>query len=377
MEGIQRRGPAGLGSIVLIAAFWIAAAGSAAADEVTAKGTALQGKVTGLGASGVTFEPEYGKGSLDIKWEDITEISTEGNFHVLHSEDQAIAGRIQGLRDGKLLVGDTPDTATGVDIESIFMGVALTDDVPSFQDRVRAYWRYWDGHFDLGFNAQQATTDTIGFLVDFGTVRTKDPWKFTLGAGYRYSTQNKKEKVTVGSSTFTDHTKSRIEDLAYGLVRGDYLITERVYTFASGDATYDSIQELSIRAVPQAGVGYVIYKEKVDETTNNFLQAEVGGGWVYEKYFGGDDRDYFTIIFGALAEYHLPYGAVLGWKFAFLPAVDDFTGDYLVRNDAYLGVPIFGPISAKLGLRDAYDSTPAPGTDKNSLYFTAGLSLGW
>jgi hypothetical protein len=107
---------------------------------------------------------------------------------------------------------------------------------------------------------------------------------------------------------------------------------------------------------------------------------------VYEKYFCFtdstgrhicDDDDYFTIIFGFLTEYHLPYGAVVGWKFAFLPAVDDFTGDYLMRNDAYLSLPIVGPISAKLGLRDEYDSTPAAGTDKNSLYFTAGLSLGW
>jgi hypothetical protein len=269
--------------------------------------------------------------------------------------------------------------------------VAIGDGGLSFQDRMRSYWRYWDGHFDAAFNVSQATTDTLGFLVDFGTVRTKDPWKFTFGAGYRYANQEKKEKVTVtnpdgSTSTFTDHTKSRTEDLAYGLVRGDYLITERVYTYASGDATYDSIQELSIRAVPQAGVGYIIYKEKLDEETFNFLQAEVGGGWVYEKYFcftdsAGrhicDDDDYFTIIFGALAEYHLPYGAVFGWKFAFLPAVDDFTGDYLVRNDAYLSLPIIGPISGKIGLRDEYDSTPAPDTDKNSLYFTAGLSLGW
>ena len=388
MQGMLRRGLSKLGSSVLIALLSVAvAAGSAAADEVTSKDTVLHGKVTGLSASGITFEPEYGKGSLAIKWEDVTDVRTEGAFHVLHGEDEAIAGKIQGLRDGQVLIGDTPETATGIDIESIYMGVGITDGGPSFQDRVRSYWRYWDGHLDLGFNVQQATTDTIGFLVDFGTVRTNDPWKFTFGAGYRYSTQEKKEKVTVGGNTFTDHTRSRNEDLAYGVARADYLFTPRFYGYASGDATYDSIQELSIRAVPQAGVGYVLYKEEVSEDTFNFFQAEIGGGWVYEKYFCFtdsttgqhvcDDDDYFTIIFGFLTEYHLPYGAVFGWKFAFLPAVDDFTGDYLMRNDGYLTLPIVGPISAKLGLRDEYDSTPAAGTDKNSLYFLAGLSVGW
>ncbi len=41
------------------------------ADEVTSKGTVLHGKVTSLSSAGITFAPEYGKGSLDIKWENI------------------------------------------------------------------------------------------------------------------------------------------------------------------------------------------------------------------------------------------------------------------------------------------------------------------
>src|SRR5262245_21527974 len=115
MQGMLRRGLSKLGFTVLVALLSVAVAGGgAAADEVSSKGTVLHGKVTGLSGDGITFEPEYGKGSLAIKWEDVTDVTTEGSFHVLHSEDQEIAGRIQGLRDGKLLIGDTPETATGI-----------------------------------------------------------------------------------------------------------------------------------------------------------------------------------------------------------------------------------------------------------------------
>jgi hypothetical protein len=365
MRSVLRRGLSVVGSVVTLASLVVATAGSAAADEVTVKGTVLSGKVTGFSSSSVTLEPEYGKGEIAIDWEDVEDIRTEGVFHVLHSDDQATVGQLQGVSDGKVLVGASPEAATGVDLESVFLGVAIDEGGLTFADRMRSYWRYWDGHFDAGFNLQEATTDTLGFLFLFETTRTNYPTKLTLGAGYRYGTQKAKGEE-----------ESRIEDTAFGLIRGDYNFTPRVYGFASGDVTYDSIQELSIRGVPKAGVGYVLCERRIDDTTRDFLQAEVGGGWVYEKFFGGEDDSYFTIVFGALAEYHLPYGAVFGWKLDYLPAVDDF-GNFLLRNDAFLTVPIVGPINGKLGLRDEYDSEPAEDVDKNSLYFIAGLSLVW
>jgi Protein of unknown function, DUF481 len=378
VEGLRGRLP-GLGSSVLLAIVAVGIlAGTAAADEITSKGTVLRGKVTGLSSGGVTFEPEYGKGSLEIKWEDIEDIKSDGAFQVFHGEDLETVGAVQGTSDGALLIGASPEAAVRIDIASVFLGVPIGPQGVGFPDRMRSYWRYWDGHFDVAFNLQQATTDTTGFLLAFETVRTKDPTKLTLGASYRYSTQKNKEKKTdAQGNTFTDTTKNTIEDQALGLVRGDYSFTPRIYGFASGDATYDGIQELSIRGVPKIGAGYVLWEEKLDGTKRNFLQAEAGGGWVYERYFGGDTNNYFAVIFGALASYNLPYGSIFDWKLDYLPAVDDFTGDYLLRTEAGLSVPIMAPISAKLGLRDEYDSTPAANADRNSLYVIAGLSLVW
>jgi hypothetical protein len=334
---------------------------AALADEVTWKGTVLHGKITGVGGAGITFEPEYGKGALTITWENIENVRTDAPFQVLYGDDQEIDAPLQGLSAGKLAVG-----AAAIDVATIRSGVPLGAGGPSCSDRLRSAWRYWDGHFDVGLNVQQSTTDTTGFLLGFGTVRTKDPTKFTLGASYRYGTEKQQGQ-----------SKSTTQDELLGLIREDYSFTPRIYGYASGDATYDGIQRLSIRGVPKAGVGYVFWEDKLDADRRNFLQGEVGPAWVYEKYFGGADRDYYAVAFGALAGYYLPYGAHFDWRLDYLPAVDNFTTDYLLRSETGLTVPLMDPVSAKFLLRDEYNNQPAPDAKRNSLFLTFGLSIGW
>lgn len=260
--------------------------------------------------------------------------------------------------------------AAAVDVKTLHSGVPIGAGGPSFSDRMRSAWRYWDGSFDAAVNVQQATTDTTGFLLGFSTVRTKDPTKLTLGAAYRYSTEKKSGE---GSST--------IQDQAAGLVRGDYSFTPRIYGFGSGDATYDAIQKLSIRGVPKLGAGYVVWEDKLDEDTRNFLQVEAGPAYVYERYFTSAtpprDRDYFAVAFGALARYYLPYGAHADWRVDYLPAVNDFTGQYLLRNAFGLTLPLIDPVSAKFSLLDEYNNQPAADAKRNSLYLAFGLSIGW
>ena len=331
------------------------------ADEVTSKGTVLRGKVSALSGAGITFAPEYGTGTLAIKWENIENVKTDAPFQVLYGDGEESDAPLQGFSNGQLLVG-----ATTVDVATIHSGQPIGAGGLSFNDRMRSAWRYWDGNFDVGLNVQQSTTDTTGFLLGFQTVRTHDPTKFTLAASYRYGTQKK-----------TGEAESRTQDELLGLIREDYSFTPRVYGFASGDATYDGIQRLSIRGVPKVGIGYVFWQEKLDEARRNFLQGEVGPAWVYERYFGGFDRDYYAIAFGALAGYYLPYGAHFDWRLDYLPAVDNFTKDYLLRTEAALLAPLIDPISAKFVVRDEYNNQPAAGTKRNSLFLTLGLSLVW
>ncbi len=366
-------------SALAVAALAAVHVAGALADEVTSKDTVLRGKITGVTGTGITFEPEYGKGAITIKWENIQDLKSDVPFQILHGDNEEADQPLLGLAsDGKLLVGATAATATAIDVTTIFVGIPIGPEGPSFEDRMRSAWRYWDGNFDLGFNLQRATTNTSGFTLGFKTSRTKAPTHFSIGADYRYSTEEKRGEP-----------KTTIQDQFFGFVREQYDFYSPFYAFASGDATYDAIQRLSIRGVPKLGVGCIFWEEQLDETTRNFFQGEVGGGWVYEKYFSvpafppaphptrTPTNDYFAIAFGLLAGYYLPYGAHWDFKLDYLPAVDDFTGDYLLRGETSLTVPVISVVAAKFSLIDVYDSTPATDTAPNSLYLTVGFSLLW
>jgi hypothetical protein len=172
---------------------------------------------------------------------------------------------LQGLRDGKLLVGASAESAAEIDTATLESATPVGEGGPSFKDRMRSTWRYWDGNFDLGFNLQRATTDTTGVAVAFKTTRSKAPTRLTFSAAYRYA----KEKPQ-------DEDEHTTQDQALGLIRGEYDFTKRFFGFASIDALYDAIQDLSIRAVPKAGVGYVLWEQQIDADRRNFLSADIG-----------------------------------------------------------------------------------------------------
>ncbi|MGH7789288.1 MAG: DUF481 domain-containing protein [Candidatus Binatia bacterium] len=345
-------------------------------DTVTSKGTVLRGKITAISSAGLTFEPEYGKGSIAIKWEAVEDLSTSGRFQVLYGDGEELYAPLAGFSNSTLYVGPQVEGASMIAVDTIHSGVPIGDE-PSFLDRTRSYWRYWDGSLDFALNVQQATTNTTGFLLGFHTVRRNNPTRLFLDADYRYSTQEK-----------NDEDKTTIEDRAFGAARGEYDFTPRFYGYGSGDATYDAIQKLSIRAIPKAGLGYVFWEDQLDDDRRDFLSGDVGGAWVYEKFFTqrfdngpiqseSPENNYFAIAFGAAAAYHLPYGAKFDWRLDYLPAVDDFVNDYLLRTTGSLLLPVYGPIGAKLAITDEYDNTPAPDTQPNSLFITFGISVGW
>lgn len=381
---VRRVGEGMAGRVAMLVCATALIAATALADQVTSKGTVLTGKVTGLTGGGLTFEPEYGKGVLTIDWKDVEDIKSDGPFQVLYGDGLEADAPLQGFSDGKLLVGGDPTTATAIPTADLHSAVPLGADGLTWQDKMRSYWRYWDGSADLGLNYQQATVDTLGFLLGFQTTRTHAPTRFSIGANYRYATQTSDVQEDTDNDPATPKVtvrrKSTIEDRAFGGLRGEYDLTERFYVFASGDATYDAIQKLSIRGVPKLGLGYLLWEEKLDEPKRNFLSVEAGGAWVYEKYFqstGTPDNDYPAVAFGAAAGYHLPYGSHIGWRMDYLPSITDFVNDFLLRNALELTMPLIDPISAKLTLLDEYNNNPAEGVSYNSLYLAIGVSLGW
>lgn len=235
-------------------------------DEVTSKGTVLRGKVLSFSSSGVEFETEYGKGTISIPWKNIEAIKTEGPFQVLYGKDKEIDAQVQGLTDGKLMIGESAETGIPVEVATIHSGQPIGPAGISFADRMRSLWRFWSGSFILGFSLSQSTVDTTGLLVALKMMRAEGPTRFFLEGSYRYSTEKK-----------SDEDRTTLENDLLGLMRFEYDLSPRLYSFVSGDAEHDEVQQLTIRAIPKAGIGYKVWEKRIDEIKVNSLQVEAGG----------------------------------------------------------------------------------------------------
>jgi putative salt-induced outer membrane protein YdiY len=343
----------------LLVGLALCATSGASAGEVNVKGEQLEGEIVGLTAGGLQFETVYGKGAIEIPWADLEQVSSEREWVVLNGDDGEARGRLLGIEEGKLLIGSDPATATRIDPASIHRVFSREEYADSTWDALRARYRYWRGDFSLTGGLTQATTDSSNLAADLEVRREKEPTRLLATTSYRYS--DTKEKGL---------SRTKNDNAVRGLLRGEYELSERVYTYASATAEYDEVQSLSIRTVPKLGVGYRIIRTERAE-----LNADVGPSYVYERFFGGDTNDYFAIAFGSSCRYDLAYSARFECRGEYLPAVDDWAGNYLLRGLAQLSVPLLEWMSFRFRVENEYTSQPADDTDHNRLTVTAGLGV--
>ena len=331
----------------------------ASAAEVFAKDKVLEGSVVGVNAKGVKFETIYGKGAIVIPWADVEQIQSDKEFLILLVETGTVSGRIWGLEDDQLLVGDSIENSTRIPIEQILRSITREQFDTSRLDRLRVKYRYWTANFDLSFGFTNSTTDTTSLATALELRRKKKPWDFFFGAYYIYQTSKES-----GESRQTD------ENRLLGRTRLDYDLSERTFTFGQITAEYDEIQSLSLRSDPAAGIGYrFVNREKL------MISGRTGPGYVYQRFFGGDTDNFFTILFGGDLEADLPYESKFRLGVEYLPEVIDWKDSYLVRSFADYTLPIIGWLDFKISFLNIYNNSPPEDTERNTFTTTAGISF--
>ncbi len=334
----------------LFCTFLLASPG--AADEVTVKGVVLRGSIIEVTAESIVFETEYGEGSITIPFDTIDALVTEGSFLILYGDDGEISGRLLGVREGRLLVGTEP-----INLDTIVRGSSDTD--LSGYDRFRNDFRHWHAELSLGIGYKASTTDEVDVAVGFRVERIKNPARLLAEINWIYENEKK-----------NNQDRSTTDNEIRGLVKAEHRFSERWFGYTSHDGEYDELDNLSLRYVGKVGPGYWLLKND-----DYYWQIESGIGYAYDRFFGGDREEFAALPIGTEAMVKLPGGATFRARADYLPSLQDWTGDYLLRADASLTVPIDKSLSLKASILETYDSTPDPGSEKNELKFLFGLAL--
>jgi hypothetical protein len=344
---------------------------AAAQSTLGAKGDTIHGRISDLTADGVMFEPASGKGSLAVLWPDVQSLESDGSYSVLHGDDGETHGRILGIDGGKfLLVGDSPANAQRIDVGTLFHAYDESKATGSWVERMRSQLRFWVASFDASGAFTDSTTKTLAGSTGLLIERKKAPTDLLLEAGARYADQKKQNE----GDSITENT-------LFALIRGEFDLTDRIYSYVSSRFTHDNQLHLALRSEPRAGAGYYFIKSK----KTNF-STDVGVGWISESYFGKEGsfpferarghNDFWTIAFGAQGDAVLPYGALWRGRLVYLPAVDAWDRNYLARAETSLDFPMLVEwLAFRLAFADEYDNEPALGAQRNKFTTTAGLAI--
>ena len=159
--------------------------------EITVKGTTLSGKIADVTKGGIQLDTVYGSGVLTIPFADIEAIESERRFLVLHGEDDVTAGRLVGVDEAALLVGESPDEAERVPFDSI-QSAQNEEEASETMAGLRRRLRHWSGNLAFGFDAKQATTDTTTLTSSWLFERRQKPWRWVLRGRYFFNTEKQK-----------------------------------------------------------------------------------------------------------------------------------------------------------------------------------------
>jgi hypothetical protein len=333
-------------------------------DEITVKGQTLRGTVVRLGNETIEFETIYGEGTLRIPLEDVEDIDTALPIRVYFGEsDETVAGRLVGVRDGHLLVGEESATQVSVDVAEIHYGIAQPRYEESFFRRLRSDFREWNVELDVSLDFEQGALDKNKARLSGEVARRRDPFRLRVQAGYAIDTQQ-----------LRDEPEQTTKDEFSGSILGEYDLWRRLVLFGLMGGEFDIPRRVEARIYPTAGLGYRIF-----DSERALLQPKLGFGYVYEDFKdeGSDSNtnSYAAAFLGLDASYTWDMGAELRFRLGYWPGLVSPGKNWLFRSELTATVPIWDPLAFRTTIININDNNPSPDTGNNKFHTIMGLAL--
>ncbi len=221
----------------------------------------------------------------------------------------------------------------------------------------------WETTAAAGLTITSGTKDTLLVTAGLLTSRKwdKDEAAFGISGGYGQDNNNDQKKTTANT------------EFIQGFGQYNHLYTERFYGGLRLDASSDGIQDLAYRATLTPLVGYYLIK-----STNTTLAVEFGPSLVTEQYNGEDNDTYLGLRFSERFEHQLTDSSKIWQSVSYVPAVDDWMGNYTVTFEAGIDTAISKDKKWKLRVvfQDIYSESPTKpsGIDNNELRLIAGTA---
>jgi hypothetical protein len=344
--------PRSIWLILLVAALCGAAL---AADRVVLKnGDIITGSIVKKDGAKLTIRSEF-LGEVSMPWTAVQSLQSDDPVTVTLPSGTNVAGRLSSS-------GESLQVTTAAGVERIPFAAVGAIRNPAEQaawERMQhpGLLQLWAGFFDIGLALARgnARTDTLSTAFNATRVSRKDK------IGLHFNQIRGTARVRGQTSTIAN------------AIRGGWSynrdIAGKVFLATLNDYEYDPFQQLDLRFVAGAGLGYNAIKKP-----NTSVSILAGSNYSRENFFNGVIRNSAEANFGDDVQYKLNSSASISQSFRFYTNLSE-TGQYRVSFDLGAATVIRKWLAWQVSASDRFISNPVGGRQRNDLLLSTGFRL--
>jgi len=340
---------------VVLATLLCVAVSSAWADKVVLKnGDQVTGTILKKDAKSFTIRTDQ-FGVVTAAWDQVTSVQSDKPLNVLLPDGRTVQGTLT-TANGKVEVA-TKDARLSLTPSEV--GIIRDDSEQKAYERLlKPGWGdLWSGSGSLGFAGTGGNSRALTFTTAVNAVRASSTDKTSVYFN------------TIRASALVGGRNASTAQAIRGGIGYDHNLTSRMFLNLFNDYEYDKFQNLDLRFVVGAGVGYQAVK-----TERSRLGLLGGMAFNHSSYSTPLIRDSAEAYFGDDYSYRLSSSTSITQGFRMFNDLTN-TGTYRANFDIGASTKISKWLTWNVSLSDRYLNHPAPGRKTNDYLYTTGLGI--
>ena len=340
---------------VFLSSLFCLAVSSAWADKVVLKnGDQVTGTIVKKDGKSLTIKTDQ-FGVVTTAWDQVATIQSDKPLNVAIPDGRTVQGKI-ATTDGKVAVATKDATLS---LAPADVGTIRDDDEQKAYERLlKPGWgQLWAGSATVGFAGTGGNAETLSFTTAVNAARVTNTDKTSLYFN------------AIEASALANGKNANTAQAVRGGIGYDHNLTPRLFLNTFNDYEYDKFQNLNLRFVVGAGIGFHAVK-----TTRSRLDLLGGIDFNHSSFTTPLIQDSAEAYFGDDYSYKLSASTSLTQGFRMFNNVTD-TGTYRVNFDVGMSTKISKWLTWNVALSDRYLNHPAPGRKTDDFLYTTGLGI--
>jgi putative salt-induced outer membrane protein len=322
------------------------------ADQITLKnGDRVTGAIVKKDGATLTVKSAL-MGQITVPWDQVSEIKSDAPLNVV-LPTQTVQVAVATV-DGKLELQGKQQTVPLSDV----VAIRNADEQHNYERLVHPGWgSLWAGTASLGLAGAAGNARTLTFTTAVNAARITTTDKTSIYFN------------TIKASALVNGKSSDTAEAIRGGVAYDHNLNPRLFANAFNDYEYDRFQNLDLRFVLGAGLGFHAVKAE-----RSRLDLLAGFDFNHSKFGTPLTRNSGELFWGD--EYSLKVSGATSLVQSFRMFNDlTNTGTYRMNFDIGASTKLSKWLTWNVSLNNRYLNNPAPGRKTNDLLYTTGIGI--